>query len=110
MSFSTNFQPLFQHSSDHYYDNIYSSYPESPEASAQAALARLDRALVVPEFANSTPLDLFDRDGGIPEAAPRWTWEAARATVAPRYRYNDRDDGVHIPSLDDVGGVICGSV
>ena len=110
MSFSTNFQPLFQHSGDHYYDNIYSSYPESPEARAQAALARLDRALVVPEFADSTPLDLFDRDGGILEAAPRWTWEAARTTVVPRYRYNDRDDGIHIPSLDDVGGVICGSV
>ena len=110
MSFSTNFQPLFQHSGDHYYDNIYSSYPESPEASAQAALARLDRALVVPEFADSTPLDLFDRDGGILSAAPRWTWEAARTTVVPRFRYNDRDDGIHIPSLDDVGGVICGSV
>ena len=110
MSFSTDFQPLFQHSGDHYYDNIYSSYPESLEASAQAALTRLDRALMVPEFADSTPLDLFDRDGGILSAAPRWTWEAVRTTVVPRYRYNDRDDGIHIPSLDDVGRVICGLV
>ena len=110
MSFSTNFQPLFQHSSDPYYDNIYSSFHESPEASAQAALARLDRALVVPEFADSTPLDLFDRDGEIICPAPHWTWEAARTTVIPRVRYGDRDDRIHIPSLDDVGGVICGSV
>ena len=110
MSFSTNFQPLFQHSGDHYYNNIYSSFPEPPEACAQAELARLDRALVVPEFADSTPLNLFDRDGEIISAAPCWTWEAARTTVIPRARYCERDDGIYIPSLDDVGGVICGSV
>ena len=110
MSFSTNFQPIFQHSGSHYYDNIYSAFPEPPEARAQAELARLDRALVVPEFADSTPLDLFDRDGGIISATPRWTWEAARVTSIPRVRHSDRDDGIHIPSLDDVGGVTCGSV
>ena len=110
MSFSTNFQPIFQHSGTHYYDNVYSAFPEPPEARAQAKLARLGRALVVPEFADSTPLDLFDRDGGIIEAAPHWTWEAARTTSIPRACYNDCDDGIHILSLDDVGGVICGSV
>ena len=110
MSFSTNFQPIFQHSDDHYYDNIYSAFPEPPEARAQAELARLNRALVVPEFADSTPLDLFDRDGVLVEAAPHWSWESARVTVVPRARYGERDDGIHIPSLDDVGGVICGSV
>ena len=97
MSLSTNFQPLFQHSGDHYYDNIYSSFPEPPEACAQAKLARLDCALVVPEFADSTPLDLFDRDGGIISAAPCWTWEAARSTIIPRARYSNRDDGIYIP-------------
>ena len=81
MSFSTNFQPIFQHSGDYYYDNIYSSFPEPPEARAQAELARLDRALVVPEFADSTPLNLFDRDGGIISATPCWTWDAARTTL-----------------------------
>ena len=70
MLFSTNFQPIFQHLGDHYYDNIYSSFPEPPKARAQAELARLNRALVVPEFADSTPLDLFDRDGVLVEAAP----------------------------------------
>ena len=55
MSFSTNFQPLFQHSGDHYYDNIYSSFPQPPSARAQVELARLDRALMVPEFTDSTP-------------------------------------------------------
>ena len=73
MSFSTNFQPLFQHSGDHYYDNIYSAFPEPPEARAQAELTRLDHALVVPEFTDSTLFDLFDRDGGVISAAPRWT-------------------------------------
>ena len=58
MLFSTNFQPIFQHSGDHYYDNIYSAFPEPPEARAQADLACLHRSLVVPEFADSTPLDL----------------------------------------------------
>ena len=110
MSFLTNFQPIFQYSSDHYYDNVYSAFPEPPEARAQAELARLDRALVVPEFTDSTPLDLFNRDGGIVSAAPRWTWEAARTTVVPRARYYECDDGIHIPSPEDVGGVICGSV
>ena len=110
MSFSTNFQPIFQHLGNQYYDNIYSSFPEPPEACAQAELARVDRVLVVPEFADSTPLELFDRDGGIISAAPLWTWEAARTTAIPRARYCERDDRIHIPSLDDVGGVICGSV
>ena len=55
MSFSTNFQPIFQHAGEHYYDNVYSAFPEPPEARAQAELARLNRALVVPEFADSTP-------------------------------------------------------
>ena len=81
MSFSTNFQPIFQHSGDHYYDNIYSAFPEPPEACAQAELSRLNRALIVPEFADSTPLDLFDRDGVLVEAAPHWSWESARVTV-----------------------------
>ena len=110
MLFSTNFQPIFQHSGDHYYDNIYSAFPEPPEARAQAELARLNRALVVPEFSDSTPLDLFDRDRILVEAAPHWSWESARVTVVPRACYGDRDDGIHIPSLDDVGGVICDSV
>ena len=70
MSFSTNFQPIFQHSGDHYYDKIYSAFPEPPEARAQAELAHLNRALVVPEFADSTPLDLFDCNGVLVEAAP----------------------------------------
>ena len=30
--------------------------------------------------------------------------------MVPRVRYGERDDGIHIPSLDDVGGVICGSI
>ena len=110
MSFSTNFQPIFQHSGDHYYDNIYSAFPEPSEARAQAELARLNRALVVPEFSDSTPLNLFNRDGVLVEAAPHWSWESARVTVVPRARYGERDDGIHIPSLDDVGGVICDSV
>ena len=108
MSFSTNFQPLFQHAGEHYYDNVYSAFPEPPEARAQADLARLHRSLVVPEFADSTPLDLFDHDGVLVEAAPHWS--SARTTVVPRARYCECDDGVYIPSLDDVGGVICGSV
>ena len=98
------------HLGDHYYDNIHSSFPEPPEARAQAELAHLNRALVVPEFADSTPLDLFDRDGVLVEAAPHWSWESSRVTVVPRAHYGERDDGIHIPSLDDVGGVICGSV
>ena len=48
--------------------------------------------------------------GFLVEAAPHWSWESARVTVVPRARYDDRDDGIHIPSLDDVGGVICGSI
>ena len=84
MSFSTNFQPTFHYSGDRYYDNIYSSFPEPPEARAQAELACLNCALVVPEFADSTPLDLFDRDGGVISAAPHWSWEAVHTTVIPR--------------------------
>ena len=110
MSFSTDFQPIFQRSGTHYYDNIYSAFPEPPEARAQAEPARLDHALVVAEFADSTPLNLFDHDGVLVEAAPHWSWESVRVTVVPRARYGERDEGVHIPSLDDVGGVICGSV
>ena len=110
MSFLTNFQPLFHYPSDRYYDDIYSSFPEPPKACAQAKLARLDHALVIPEFADATPLDLFDRDGEVISAAPHWCWEAACTTIIPRPCYSERSDGIHIPSLDDVGGVICGSV
>ena len=81
-----------------------------PEARAQAKLTRLSRSLVVPEFSDSTPLDLFDCDRVLVEAAPHWSWESARVTVIPRARYGEGDDGIHIPSLDDVGGVICDSV
>ena len=86
------------------------TFPEPPEARAQAELARLSRALVVPEFTDSTPLDLFDRDSGVISTAPRWTWEATRTIIIPRAHYSEHSDGVYIPSLDDVGGVICGSV
>ena len=110
MSFSTNFQPVFHCTGDHHYDYIYSSYPEPPQDRAQAEIARLERSLVVPEFADSTPLDLFDRDGVLVEAAPHWSWEAARTTVIPRARFSEYPDRVHIPSLEDVGGVICGSI
>ena len=67
-------------------------------------------ALVVPEFADSTPLDLFDRDGVLVEAAPHWSWESVRTAVIPRVRYSEHPDGMYIPSLEDVGGVICGSI
>ena len=110
MSFSTNFQPLFHCTSDVHYDNIYSSYPEPPLDRIRAEATCLERSLVVPEFADSTPLDLFDRDGGLVEAAPHWCWEAARSTVIPRPRYFDPPPGILIPSLEDVGGVTCGSI
>ena len=93
-----------------HYDNIYSSYPEPPQDRIRAEAARLERSLVVPEFADSTPLDLFDRDGGLVEAAPHWCWEAARSMVIPRPRYFDPPPGVLIPSLEYVGGVTCGLV
>ena len=63
MSFSTDFQPLFHCTGNPHYDNIYSSYSEPPQDRVRAEAARLERSLVVPEFADSTPLDLFDRDG-----------------------------------------------
>ena len=78
-----------------------------PQDRARAEIARLERSLIVPEFADHTPLDLFDRDGVLVEAAPHWSWEAARVTAIPRGRYFEHPDGVHIPSLEDVGGVIC---
>ena len=41
------------------------------------SFVRLERSLIVPEFADSTPLDLFDRDGVLVEAAShtggKWT-------------------------------------
>ena len=55
-------------------------------------------------------LDLFDRDGVLVEVAPHWCWEAARSTVIPRARFSEYPDGIHIPSLEDVGGVIRDSV
>ena len=110
MSFSTNFQPIFHCTGDHRYDHIYASYPEPPQDRARAELARLERSLIVPEFADSTPLDLFDRDGVLVEVAPHWSWESARTTVILRVRYAEYPDGIHIPSLEDVGGVICGSI
>ena len=110
MSFSTNFQPIFHCTGDHHYDNIYASYPEPPQDRARAELARLEHSLVVPEFADSTPLNLFDRDGVLVKAAPHWSWESARTTVIPRVCYAEHPDGMYIPSLEDVGGVICGSI
>ena len=89
---------------------FYTLYPEPPQDRARAKLARLERSLVVPEFADSTPLDLFDWDGVLVEAAPHWSWESARTTVIPRVRYAEYSDWIHIPSLEDVGGVICGSI
>ena len=44
------------------------------------------------------------------EVAPIWTWEAVRNMTVPLPCYSDYPDGIHIPSLEDVGGVICGSV
>ena len=55
MSFSTNFQPIFHYTGDHHYDNIYASYLEPAQDCARAELARLERSLIVPEFADSTP-------------------------------------------------------
>ena len=110
MSFSTNFQPIFHCTGDHHYDNIYASYPEPPQDRARAEIARLEHSLIVPEFADHTPLDLFDRDGVLVEAAPHWSWESARVTAIPQARYSEHPDGGHIPSLEDVGGVICDSV
>ena len=110
MSFSTNFQPIFHCTGDHHYDNIYASYLEPPQDRACAELTRLERSLNVPEFADSTPLDLFDRDGVLVEAAPHWSWEFARTTVIPRIHYAEYPDGIHIPSLEDVGGVTYGSI
>ena len=110
MSFSTDFQPPFHCISDHHYDYIYSAYPEPPQDRIPAEAANLEHSLVVPEFANSTPLNLFDRDGGLVKAAPHWCWEAARSMVIPQPRYSEYSDGILIPSLEDVGGVICGAV
>ena len=110
MSFSTNFQPLFHCTGDPHYDNIYSSYPEPSQDRVRAEAARPEHSLVVPEFADSTPLNLFDRDGGLVEAAPHWCWEAGRSTVIPQPRYSEYPPGILIPSLEDVGGVICSSV
>ena len=108
MSFLTDFHPLFHCTSDPHYDYSYSSYPEPPQDRIRAEVARLECSLVVLEFTDSTPLDLFDRDGGLVEAAPHWCWEAARSTVIPQPRYSDYPAGILIPSLEDVGGVICG--
>ena len=110
MSFSANFQPIFHCTGDPHYDNIYASYPEPPQDRARAEIARLERSLIVPEFADHTPLDLFDRDGILVEAAPHWSWEAARVTAIPRARYTEHPGDAYIPSLEDVGGVICDSV
>ena len=76
MSFSTNFQPIFHCTGDNHYDNIYTSYPEPPQDRARAEIARLKRSLIVPEFADHTPLDLFNRDRILVEAAPHWSWES----------------------------------
>ena len=51
-----------------------------------------------------------DNDGGLVEAAPHWCWEAARSTVIPWPRYSEYPAGILIHSLEDVGGVTCGSV
>ena len=56
------------------------------------------------------PLLTSDRDGGLVEAAPHWCWEAARSTVILWPHYSEYPNGILIPSLEDVGGVICGSV
>ena len=96
--------------SDYHYDHIYSSYPEPPQDRTHTEITRLKRSLIVPEFTDSTSLDLFDQDGVLVEAAPHWSWEAAQTTVIPRARFSDYPGGIHIPSLEDVGGVICGSV
>ena len=110
MSFSTDFQPIFHCTGEHHYDHIFASYPEPPQGRARAEITRLKRSPIVPEFANHTPLNLFDQDGILVKAAPHWPWELARTTVIPRAHFTEYPDGVHIPSLEDVGGVICGLV
>ena len=55
-----------------------------PQDRAHAEIARLERSLIVPEFADHTPLDLFDRDRVLVKAAPCWSWESARVTAIPR--------------------------
>ena len=48
MSSSTDFQPLYTSSPFHYYDNIYPSVPESPEACAGTKFELLNRPLIIP--------------------------------------------------------------
>ena len=76
----------------------------------RAEIARLERSLIVPEFADQTPLNLFDRDRVLVEAAPHWSWESARVTAILWTRYAEYPGDAYIPSLEDVGGVICDSV
>ena len=109
MSFSTNFEALPYTFASHY-DNIFPDFAKTPEARAAADRARMERRLHVPEFSDSTPLDLFDRDGRWVEGAPSWTWEGARTTVIPHPRFNGGDSDLGIPGLEDVGGVSYGSV
>ena len=68
----------------------------------------------VPSLSLSSPTipppNLLDRDGVLVEAAPHWSWESARVTAVPRARYAEHPGDAYIPSLEDVGGVICDSV
>ena len=63
-----------------------------------------------PTVSDTTPLDLFDRDGRWVEGGPLWTWETIRTTSIPHLGFHGSLGGVHIPSLEDVGGVSYGSV
>ena len=110
MSFSTDFEVIHNTSPDFYYDNIYPFSAETAETRATADWARINRRLVVPEFSHSTPLDLFDRDGRLVECGPSLSWEMARTTGIPHPGFHGSLGGVRVPSLEDVGGVIYGSV